>query len=377
MMKEIIQLRHDLHKHPELSGNEIRTAKQLLEFLSKYNPNKIITHIGGNGIAAVYKGREYGPTLLFRCDMDALPIQETSDLAYKSSTDGVAHLCGHDGHMAMISGLVKKLHDEPLMRGRVILFYQPEEENGKGAKNCVKELIKLGLTPDYAFAIHNMPKYPMGSVILGQYAFSAASKGMTIKLLGKNSHAAYPENGISPTLAIAEIIQSFSDAKEAQSFNDFVLLTIVHIRLGDVAFGTSPGQAEVMVTLRAFNNLAIKTLTEFAESTTKAIAEKYHLKIEIGFSDEFPATECSKEVTEKIKGVAVSQNRNVIILKQPNRWSEDFAHFTANFPSVIFGIGAGADHSDLHTNTYDFPDEILSIGIDFMDAIIREFQKSE
>ncbi len=377
MMKEIIQLRHDLHKHPELSGNEIRTAKQLLEFLSKYNPNKIITHIGGNGIAAVYKGREYGPTLLFRCDMDALPIQETSDLAYKSSTDGVAHLCGHDGHMAMISGLAKKLHDEPLMRGRVILFYQPEEENGKGAKSCVKELIKLGLTPDYAFAIHNMPKYPMGSVILSQYAFSAASKGMAIRLLGKNYHAAYPENGISPTLAIAEIIQSFSDAKEAQSFNDFVLLTIVHIRLGEAAFGTSPGQAEVMVTLRAFNNLDIKTLTEFAESTTKAIAEKYHLKIEIRFSDEFPATECSKELTEKVKEISISQNRKIVILNQPNRWSEDFAHFAANFPSVIFGLGAGENHPDLHTNTYDFPDEVLSIGVDFMDAIIREFQKSE
>jgi len=159
-MDSVIKLRHKLHKSPELSGVEKSTALQIIGFLSSLQPDKIYSGIAGNGIAAVYYAKEYGPTLLFRCDMDALPIQEISDKDYKSMSNGVAHLCGHDGHMAMVSGLAAKLHENPIKKGRVVLFYQPEEENGKGAAKSISELLRLNLKPDFAFAIHNIPKHP-------------------------------------------------------------------------------------------------------------------------------------------------------------------------------------------------------------------------
>lgn len=373
-MNDIIQLRQELHKYPELSGKEKNTAERIIQFLSKQKPDNLISGIAGHGIAAVYNGCKAGPTLLFRCDMDALPINEMNDLPYKSSIDGVSHLCGHDGHMTMISGLAARLHKQPVDKGRVILFYQPEEENGKGAKNSIAELKEMALVPDYAFAIHNIPKQPFGSIILGQYTFSAASKGLIIKLTGKNSHAAYPENGISPAAAIADIVQIFNNLKDKVTFNDFVLLTIVHIRLGEPAFGTSPGEAEIMVTLRAFDNEDMERLTEFSKSSVKGIANKYKLKVEFDFADEFPASVCDKELTRMVKRLAEKQNLKVILQNQPNRWSEDFAHFTSNFPSIIFGLGIGEDHPDLHTNTYDFPDEVLSVGIDILESIVREFE---
>lgn len=373
MIDEIIKLRHELHQNPELSGSESQTARRIAQFLSLYQPDELHTGIAGTGIAAVYKGGEAGSTLLFRCDMDALPIHEVSDESYKSANIGVAHLCGHDGHIAMVSGLAKRLHDKPIRKGRVILFYQPEEENGRGAQRSIEDLKKLGLIPDYAFAIHNIPKYPFGSIILGKYTFSAASKGMIVKLTGKNAHAAYPESGINPSAAVAEIIQLLNGLMDVGLFNGFVLATIVHVRIGEVAFGTSPGYAEVMATLRAFDNSDMNKLSDYAVSSTKTIAKKHNLSVDIQFADEFPATACSPELTHKIERIAENLNQEVIFIDNPNRWSEDFAHFTSLVPSVIFGLGVGENHPDLHTNSYDFPDDVIPYGIDIMEGIISKF----
>lgn len=372
-MDEIINLRHELHRNPELSGSEKLTAKRIVQFLSNYKPDELHTDIAGSGVAAVYKGKEAGSTLLFRCDMDALPIEEHSTKPYKSVNTGVAHLCGHDGHMAMVSGLAKKLHEKPIDKGIVILFYQPEEENGKGAKESINELKKLGLLPNFAFAIHNMPKYHFGNIILGKYTFSAASKGMIIKLTGQNSHAAFPENGINPSAAVAEIIQILNGVKYIKFFREYILVTIIHVRVGDVAFGTSPGYAEVMVTLRAFDEAHMKKLSDYAVTSTKTIATKHKLKVNIQFTDEYPAADCNPELSDIVEVIAKQQNREVVFINQPNRWSEDFAHFTSAFPSVIFGLGVGENHPDIHTSNYDFPDEVIPFGVEMMEGIINHF----
>ncbi|NVO08678.1 MAG: amidohydrolase [Bacteroidales bacterium] len=370
-MNEIINLRHELHRNPELSGNEKLTAKRIVRFLLNYKPDELYADIAGSGVAAVYKGKEAGPTLLFRCDMDALPIEEYSAKSYKSLNDGVSHLCGHDGHMAMVSALAKGLHENPIGKGRVILFYQPEEENGRGAKESIDQIEELGLLPDFAFAIHNMPQYPFGSIILGKYTFSAASKGMIIRLTGKNSHAAYPENGINPSAAVAEIIQILNGVKYIKFFREYILVTIIHVRVGDVAFGTSPGYAEIMATLRAFDEEHMQKLSNYAVSSTKTIADKHKLTVDIQFTDEFPAAECNPELTHTVETIAKQQERDVIFINQPNRWSEDFAHFTLALPSVIVGLGVGENHPDLHTNTYDFPDEVIPHGVALMEGIIN------
>lgn len=371
-MDDIINLRHELHRNPEISANEKQTAKRIVQFLSNYKPDELYTDIAGSGLAAVYKGKDTGANLLFRCDMDALPIEEDNTKPYKSVIRGVSHLCGHDGHMAMVSGLAKGLNENPIGKGSVILFYQPEEENGKGAKESINGLKQLGLLTNFAFAIHNMPKYPFGSVILGKYTFSMASKGMIIKLLGKNSHAAYPENGINPSIAVAEIILILNGVKYIKFFSEFILATIVHVRVGDVAFGTSPGYAEVMATLRAFDKDHMRKLSDYVVSSTKEIAEKHKLIVDIQFTDEFPAAECNPELTLSIEAIAKQQKKDVIFINEPNRWSEDFAHFTAALPSVIVGLGVGEDHPDLHTNTYDFPDEVIPYGVEMMEGIINQ-----
>lgn len=368
-MEELVRLRHELHRNPELSGHESATAKRLRFFLSRYNPDELYSNIAGEGMAVIYQGKEPGPTVLFRCDMDALPITETNDVKYKSNAQGVSHVCGHDGHMAILSGLAVRLSQNKPKRGRVILFYQPSEENGEGARKSLERLKELGLNPDFAVALHNLPGYKMGSIILSRYTFSSASKGLIINLKGKPSHAAYPEHGLNPAAATAEIIQSLLAIQSTTHFKNFTLVTIIHIRVGDIAFGTSPGSATIMATLRAFDDDDMTLLSEKASNTAISLAQKHKLGVDVSFTDEYPASVCDKTLTHTLEAIAHDAGIEVNFLDQPNRWSEDFAHFSTSIPSVIFGLGAGENHPDIHTPEYDFPDELIDGAVDFLEKI--------
>lgn len=376
-MEELIRLRHELHRNPELSGQERATGKRIRFFLSRYQPHELYSNIAGEGMAVVYRGKEPGPTVLFRCDMDALPITELSDFKYKSNTPGVSHTCGHDGHMAIVSGLAVRFFENPLEKGKVILFYQPSEENGSGAKESIERLKELDLMPDYAFALHNLPKYKKGSVVLGRYTFTAASKGLIIKLTGRNSHAAFPELGLNPSAATAEIIQHLLVLPTNFKYKNFVLVTLIHVKVGEVAFGTSAGSAVIMATLRAFDDSDMHLLSDNALKTSTQIATRHGLAIETEFTDDFPASVCDPQLTNVVEKIASEQKKEVIYLNEPNRWSEDFAHFTGVCPSVIFGLGAGEDHPDIHSPTYDFPDDLIIDGVDLLESIAREITSSE
>ncbi|HOP05358.1 MAG TPA: amidohydrolase [Tenuifilaceae bacterium] len=371
-MDELIRFRQELHRNPELSGNERATAKRIRFFLNRYRPKELITGIAGEGMAAIYHGNEPGPTLLFRCDLDALPIHEAVRRPYSSTIPGVAHVCGHDGHMTMVTGLSRCLTENPIKRGKVILFYQPEEENGQGGRKSIARLKELGLIPDFAFAIHNLPKYPLGSVVIGEKSFAAASKGIVVKLIGRNSHAAYPEQGVNPSLAVAEIVQGLNALSESKEFSDFVLITIIHIRVGEVAFGTSPGYGEIMVTLRAFADNDMQILSQKTVDLAKNVAHNHGLTIETSLTDDFPATVSNSELKRLVEKVALEQQRKVEFMAQPNRWSEDFAHFTTACPAILFGLGVGENVPELHSPEYDFPDEALIHGVEIMDGIISD-----
>ncbi len=371
-MEELIRLRHELHRNPELSGKERETGKRIRFYLSRYSPDELYTGIAGEGMAAVFKGKDEGPTILFRCDLDALPIHETSKTSYTSINPGVSHACGHDGHMAMVSGLANRIKSNPLKRGRVILFYQPEEENGTGALKSVRRLRELNLYPDMAFAIHNMPKHKKGNIILAEHTFAAASKGLIVKLIGKASHAAYPENGINPSFAIAEIIQGINEIASLPHYSSFVLITIVHIRVGEIAFGTSPGYGELMCTLRAYSDTDMSLLTDRTIELVKKSGIKHGVNIEFTFTNIYPSAVCDNKLTEEIKLVCKQNGLPFSTIEKPNRWSEDFSHFLVRGPGVIMGLGAGEDQPDLHSPDFDFPDDIIPYGMNVMDGIITK-----
>jgi len=372
-MDELKRLRHELHKNPELSNREADTALRLKFFLSSHKPDELIQGVGGEGLLAVYRGAEPGPDVLFRADMDALPIVEKNKLPYKSSKNGVAHMCGHDGHMAILSGLAVYLSKHRPKRGRALLLYQPAEETGEGAYRALKDIQKRGFKPEFAFALHNMPRYPKGSLLLNRGTFAAASKGMAIKLHGKSSHAAEPEKGLSPALAVARIIEGLIHiSKSASRFEEYVLLTIVYAKLGEVTFGTTPGYAEVGATLRAFKNSDMERLTTLSEELITRLAKEQNLTVEISYTDDFPATVNHSEAILYLERSASKYGVPSVVLEQPNRWSEDFAHYSLACKAAIFGLGSGTEHADLHSPSYDFPDEIIEPGVNLFKGIAEE-----
>lgn len=371
-MEELIQLRKELHKHPEISGNEKETANRVLLFLSKYPPNKIITSLGGEGILAIYKGSEKGKTILFRCELDALPIEEINTFNYQSVYSGVSHKCGHDGHMAILCGMAKTLHENPLKKGTVMLLFQPAEEDGNGAKRVLNDANFKEFKPDFVFALHNLPGFKKHQIIVKEDTFTCAVNSMIIKLNGKTSHAGEPENGINPALAIAEIIQVFnSEINTDLTSEKYCLITPIHIEMGEKAYGVSAGYGEIHFTIRSNSNNQMRIIESNLEESVIRITSKYDLKTEINWTQSFEANENSPDAVHFIKKAASISNLSVLERKLPFTFGEDFGLFTQHFKGAMLGIGAGENTPALHNPDYDFPDDIITTGIQLFHQITK------
>jgi len=374
MIHAIPELRRELHQYPELSGQEEHTATRIIDFLeTNHSPNKIIKNIGGHGLVAIYEFSKSGKTVMIRCELDALPIEEENNFEYRSIHQGVSHKCGHDGHMAMVAGLVFWLKEQVFSTGSIILLFQPAEETGKGAFQMLQDEHFQQLEPDYVFALHNLPSYPLHTILVKNSSFSASVQSMIITLKGKKSHASEPENGINPAFAVAEMVSSFAQLnnKDTQS-EDFAVLTPIHIHLGEKAYGISPEDAEIHYTIRTWSEVKMKTLEKVLSKKVENICKQQQLNFDIAWIEYFPTTENNNECYEVIKKVAKKNGLDLLEMKHPLKFGEDFGWFSQQYKSAMFGLGAGINHPALHHVDYDFPEEILETGMKMFQGIILE-----
>jgi amidohydrolase len=371
-MMKLTELRHQLHSQPDLSHREERTAETIRQFLKRCEPDKIVTGLGGHGLAAVFAGKQEGPRALVRCELDALPIPESTNLPYKSDRPDAAHKCGHDGHMTIVAGVAQELQQRRPSRGEVVLLYQPAEETGEGAALVIEDPKFGSLRPDYAVALHNLPGYPQGQVIVRADTFAAASSGISVKLKGRTSHAAEPHAGRSPARAVAQLIDDFSSLPQfGSALHESAQVTVIHARLGEIAFGTSPGEAEVMATVRSYSSQIMDNLLEQAAELARRIGSVYDLEVRTVTTQVFPATVNDPELVAKVEEAAGKLDLQVSRPEIPFAWSEDFGNFTASCPGVLFGLGAGEDHPVLHHPEYDFPDSLIVPGRNMFMQIIQ------
>ncbi len=368
-----MKLRREIHRHPELSGSEKQTARRIESFIKKLKPDRVINKIGGNGLAFFFDGKEDGPTVLIRCELDALPIQEVNDLDYRSEKDEVAHKCGHDGHMVILAGVAEKLSQNRPAKGRVILLYQPAEETGQGGKKVLKDDKFEELKPDWSFALHNIPGYPKNSILCRKGPFAVASVGIAMKLKGKTSHAGEPDKGINPARAVADLIKGILEIPNRKdSFKEYVLTTIVHVDLGEIAYGTSAGYAEVRATLRGHLDEDVETIKKQVLDLLKKVCDRDHLKHEHEFVEDFPALNNDSEGVRYIKEAAEVNNFSYQELDEPFTWSEDFSNIINASKGAMFGLGSGVNTPQLHNPDYDFPDEITGTGVNMFYTIIQK-----
>ena len=371
---ELTAWRHDLHRHPELSGAEVQTARRVATLLAGSQPDQIITGLGGHGVAAVWNGAAPGQTVMFRAELDALPITETAVHDHISQTMGIAHLCGHDGHTVMLLALARLIHRTCPATGRVVLMFQPAEETGAGARAVTADPAFAALKPDVAFALHNMPGLPFGHARLTDGVFSCASRGLKITLTGRTAHAAQPESGLSPAQAIADLIPALSALGPGGALTpDFRLLTICHARLGEPAFGIAPGMAELWVTLRTLTDGPMAALQAEAMAVVDAAAMRHGLIVQTNVHDVFAATVNTPTAARHMAAALAALHIPTTQDDLPMRPSEDFGAFASHGTALcMILLGAGHDIPALHNPDYDFPDALIPLGARLLHRVMAD-----
>lgn len=347
-------LRHELHKHPCLSGDERATVDTLIRYL-KANSTLEINDMG-NYFYAAY--RTISPTrrIAFRSDMDALPISEDNTLPYHSQNEGISHKCGHDGHCAALAAFavgISKIGS----KNDIFFLFQHSEENGSGAKECCDFIKKEHIDEIYGF--HNMPGFPLGSVMVHTGVAACSSVGLIMNFIGKSSHASQPEKGINPAFAISELVLKIPELTQKTDYRGMVMCTVIGIRVGSSAFGTGAGDGRLMLTVRAEYEAELKLLLDKLLFHAKNLCQANMLEFGYECVDAFPETVNDRECSQKIKDCCKSLNIPIERWDEPFRSSEDFGYYCKETKGALFYIGDGISHPALHTLEFDFPDEII------------------
>ena len=377
VLPAVIALRHDLHRHPELSGSEERTAATVSEMLTQ-NGIAHETRVGGTWgiIGIVESGHGRGDkTFALRGDMDALPINEERDTAYKSETPGVMHACGHDGHTANLMGaaLVLNRLKDYLPPGRVKLVFQPAEETVRGAD----ALVEAGAVADVdaILMLHGWPVLAPGVVGVRDGAVMASADQFLLQINGKGGHGAYPHDTVDPIAVGAQIVANLQQivSREISPVTPAVV-SVTQFFAGTSATNVIPGTAKLGATVRALSPALRNELPGRIERVIAGICAAHRATYEFSYSHGTPVTVNDSGVMNLVREVGrdVLGAENIVELPEPTMGAEDFAYYVEKVPGGMFRLGTGCEYL-LHTPRYDYGDAPLEAGILMFAETARRF----
>lgn len=368
------KLRQTLHQTPELSGKEEQTSIFIEKKLKEIGVKQVYQNFSEHSLLGEINFNKKGKTILFRAELDALPIEEINQFPYKSKNKNVSHKCGHDGHMTMLLGLAEKLlKNSDEFKGKVLLLFQSSEETGKGAKNILESKILDNFAIDYAFSLHNVPGYPLGNIITKPHTFTPSVESVDIELLGRTSHAGMPEKGVNPASAISQLIHYFSSIHQPDvSKENYFLATPIYIKMGEKAYGTSAGKAILSYTLRTGDHKKFLQQKKEIIQQIEKITQCENLGFSLKWKEAFEANDNHPEAYQFIKEVA-EENQYLFTEKEHFfNWGEDFGAFTQHYKGAMFGLGASENTPELHNPDYDFPDALLPYGIEMFYSLSKK-----
>lgn len=365
-------IRKELHRYPERSNHERDTAKRVRQFLDEIGGIDDYVNFDGYGFAVVYRGRSKGQRIVVRCELDALPIEEINTFDYASKTNGVSHMCGHDGHMTILLALAQRIARNKPDKGEIVLLFQAAEETGDGAVEALNSPAFKRIEPDFIYALHNIPGRPSHEIMVREGAFTPSVKSLIFRFKGKTSHAAEPEKGINPALAMAETIRMCDDLTlNSPERDDFFLITPVYTTMGETAYGISAGYGEVHLTIRAWDEELLVSNSQKLIDDVTALAHKSKLDLSHEWCYEFQANLNHPDAVQAIQKAAESLNMPLRMMSEPFKFGEDFGIFTQHYKGAMFGLGAGESTPALHNPDYDFPDEIRETGMQLFYHILK------
>ncbi len=367
---ELRRIRQDLHANPELGFEEVRTSRRVCEELEKYGVDEIHTGIGKTGVVGVVHGKKNnsGRLIGLRADMDALPMAEDNDFAWKSLKPGLMHGCGHDGHTTMLLGAARFLAATRDFDGTAICIFQPGEEGYAGARAMIQDGLFTRFPVDSVYAMHNWPSLPVGKIGLNPGPMMAAADRIAIKVTGRGGHGAHAYMAIDPVLVSAHIITAIqSIVSRNVSPIDQAVISICAVQAGDLqAMSVIPGQATLVGTVRTFSKSVQDLIERRLQELVPAVAAGFGAQAEVTYERIYPATINSIRESEYALNVAKSLvgQENVIPDLTPSMGAEDFSFMLEQKPGAYMRIGQSGAESGcfLHNTRYDFNDEILPLG---------------
>ncbi|RZI48383.1 amidohydrolase [Lactococcus kimchii] len=366
--KELVEIRHYLHAHPEISEQEVETTNFIRQKLSDWQIEIMESQLKTGLIAKIGSGE---PVIALRADIDALPILEETGLEFSSENKGAMHACGHDLHMTSLLGAAKILKEgESRLKGTVKLIFQPAEEIGEGAK----QILGSGLVSDVQAFVgyHNMPTLPAGVIGLREGGVMAAVERFKVLIKGQGSHAAYPQEGRDPILASAAIIQNLQQIVSRNiSPLKSAVVSITHIEAG-TTWNVLPNDACLEGTIRTFDN-EVRSLTKrrFSE-IIDSIAKAYDVEVEIDWLMEANLTFNDFELTDLIRK-RTEQWHDQVIYPEPSSAGEDFANYQKQAPSIFAFIGSNkSGASGLHFADMTVRDEVIRVAVEYYVQSVQE-----
>jgi amidohydrolase len=381
LIPNLIALRRDLHKHPELGFQEVRTAGIVADRLARLGYT-VKTGIGKTGVTGFIAGGKPGKTVLLRADMDALPIQEETDVPWRSEHPGVMHACGHDTHVAMALTAAEVLASAaPSLAGNLYFVFQPAEEGASGAGAMLEDGVLETVKPDAAVAIHTLTFWPAGTLAICDGAAMASADKLEITVTGKGGHAASPERAVDPVVAAAHIITALQTlvSREAPPL-EAAILSITMLRAG-TAFNIIPDTVEMTGTFRCFNPGLREKQMASLERTVNGIAAALRCTAHVRGDFITPAVLNDPTVTAIARDVASEVvGADKVLAPQPLTGSEDAAYFWQRVPGCFAFLGAapadGSPGVSIHNARFDIDESALPIGVEFLVQTARKLLHS-
>lgn len=379
--KDAVFVRREIHQNPELSMAEKKTTALIKEKLAEYGlePAKVLLP---SGAASVLKGSRPGKTILFRADIDALPVRERSGLPFASKNPEVCHSCGHDIHTASLLLTARILSQmKESLAGQVIFLFQPAEENLGGSQAVIDSGLFEKYRPEFAVGVHCWPDLLGGTVGFRKGPFMASSDSVKIRVTGRGGHGAHPHKSIDPITAAAYILTQLQTVvSRSVAPLDSAVLTMGKIS-GGTAANVIPDEAVMEGTVRTVNNETRTLVEQRIRTIASCGAEAMGASYEVDYIRGVPALECDSHVTELLMKAAKEQlgNDRVVTLETPSMGSEDFARYLELVPGAMFRIGTASEHPasrlPLHNGGIIFDEKAISAGAAVFCGLAAEYLK--
>ena len=365
--------RHELHKIPELQYDVKKTAKYIADRLHAFGCDDVKMFVGRSGVVAMVKGRlGDGPTIALRADMDALPIEERTNLPYRSTLSGAMHACGHDGHSAMLLAAARHVAKTRAFKGTVAFVFQPAEEGGAGAKAMLDDGLVARFGIEKFFGLHNWPGMPVGSFAIRAGAIMAAADKFTIHLEGKGGHAAMPHHANDVVVAGSAIVMALQTlVSRGVDPLDPAVVSVAKFEAGAV-FNVLPQNATLLGTVRTLKAATRDLLERRLIAMAKEVAHSYGVVAEVDYARGYPPTVNHAEETDFAAGIArqVAGGAGVDAHAAPSMGAEDFSYMLEAKPGAFIFMGNG-DTAGLHHPEYDFNDDSLPFGIAYWTTLVE------